>query len=110
MTRLRLTSALRPRLEALPSGWIRYVVGVAAMLQEHTGRTLTGFEGAVTSDLPTGAGLGSSAALESAFAVLWNHLDRYRLGPENARAAVPAGRMALRGRAMRRDGISLPVC
>lgn len=71
-------SALPPP-EALPSGWIRYVVGVAAMLQEHTGRTLTGFEGVVTSDLPTGAGLSSSAALESAFAVLWNHLNQLGL-------------------------------
>ncbi len=68
-----------PPPNALPSGWIRYVAGVAAMLQERTGRILTGFEGVITSDLPTGAGLSSSAALEAAFAVLWNHLDQLGL-------------------------------
>lgn len=68
-------------LEALPSpqdletSWGRYVVGVAFMLQEHVGRTLRGFDAVVSSDLPTGAGLSSSAAIESAFAILWNHLN-----------------------------------
>jgi len=64
-----------PDPESLDSGWARYVVGVGAMLKRHTAHTLTGVEAVVASDLPLGAGLSSSAALESAFAVLWNHLD-----------------------------------
>ncbi len=70
-----------PPAEALPEGWIRYVAGVAQMLTQHTGRTLTGIEGVVSSTLPLGAGLSSSAALESACAVLWNMLDDLRLPP-----------------------------
>ncbi len=65
--------------DALPDGWTRYVAGVAAMLMRHTGRTLTGIEGVVSSTLPTGAGLSSSAALEAAFATLWNALDQLNL-------------------------------
>lgn len=64
-----------PDPESLGSSWARYVVGVSAMLTRHTARTLTGVEAVLASDLPSGAGLSSSAALESAFAVLWNHLD-----------------------------------
>ncbi|MEN3000230.1 MAG: galactokinase [Armatimonadota bacterium] len=64
---------------ALPEGWTRYVAGVAAMLMRHTGRQLTGIEGVVSSTLPTGAGLSSSAALEAAFATLWNALDQLHL-------------------------------
>ncbi|GBC94051.1 Galactokinase [bacterium HR15] len=65
--------------DMLPGGWARYVVGVAAMLMHHTGRRLTGIEGVISSTLPTGAGLSSSAALEAAFAVLWNTLDNLHL-------------------------------
>ncbi|MCS7339003.1 MAG: galactokinase, partial [Verrucomicrobiae bacterium] len=64
---------------ALPEGWTRYVAGVATMLMRHTGRLLTGIEGVVSSTLPTGAGLSSSAALEAAFATLWNALDQLHL-------------------------------
>lgn len=45
------------------SGWAAYVEGVASVLAE-TGHELGGFEGVLTSDLPAGAGLSSSAALE----------------------------------------------
>lgn len=65
--------------EALPTGWARYVAGVAVMLMRHTGRLLTGIEGVLSSTLPTGAGLSSSAALEAVFAVLWNTLDELHL-------------------------------
>ncbi len=47
------------------SGWIDYVKGVAWALQQH-GQTLNGFEGVVQSDVPIGAGLSSSAAIEVA--------------------------------------------
>jgi galactokinase len=66
-------------LPDLPMNWARYVAGVAAMLMRHTGRLLTGVEGVISSTLPTGAGLSSSAALEAVFATLWNHLDQLRL-------------------------------
>jgi galactokinase len=48
-------------------GWSAYVQGVANELQQ-AGRKLTGWEGSITSDIPTGAGLSSSAALELATA------------------------------------------
>jgi len=68
-----------PLSEPLPDGFVRYVAGVAAMLQQHTGRTLTGVDATLCSELPLGAGLSSSAALEAAFAVLWDALDNLRL-------------------------------
>lgn len=68
-----------PTSDALPTGFIRYVAGVAWALQQHTGRTLTGVEATICGDLPLGAGLSSSAALEAAFAVLWNTLDALHL-------------------------------
>ncbi|MCS7301336.1 MAG: galactokinase [Fimbriimonadales bacterium] len=68
-----------PAPNALPTGSVRYVAGVAWALQQHMGRTLTGVEAVICSDLPLGAGLSSSAALEAAFAVLWNTLDELRL-------------------------------
>jgi galactokinase len=47
-----------------PTGtWVDYVAGTAWALAA-AGVPLTGFRGALTSDLPTGAGLSSSAALE----------------------------------------------
>lgn len=47
------------------SGWHMYVAGVANVLAED-GVIVAGFEGVLTSDLPAGAGLSSSAALELA--------------------------------------------
>jgi len=46
-------------------GWIDYVQGVFAVLREH-GVTARGFDIAIESDVPPGAGLSSSAALELA--------------------------------------------
>ncbi len=50
------------------SGWGTYVVGVAWALRE-AGYTVHGFDAAVASCVPYGAGLSSSAALEAATAV-----------------------------------------
>jgi galactokinase len=50
--------------------WALYPAGVAWALLEH-GLAVSGLEGAFTSDIPIGAGLSSSAALEMAFAVTW---------------------------------------
>ncbi|MEE8391108.1 MAG: galactokinase [Anaerolineae bacterium] len=49
------------------AGWGEYLKGVAWALQE-AGYTLRGWEGVVTGDVPVGAGLSSSAALEMATA------------------------------------------
>jgi galactokinase len=48
-------------------GWIEYVKGTAWAFQE-AGAALRGWEGVVTGDVPIGAGLASSAALEVAAA------------------------------------------
>ena len=49
------------------SGWIEYLKGTAWSLQE-AGYRLTGWEGVLVGDVPLGAGLSSSAALEMATA------------------------------------------
>ena len=49
------------------AGWVEYLKGVAWALQE-AGYVLKGWEGVVTGDVPLGAGLSSSAALELAAA------------------------------------------
>jgi galactokinase len=48
-------------------GWVEYIKGVAWALQA-AGHTLRGWEGLVAGDVPIGAGLSSSAALEVAAA------------------------------------------
>jgi galactokinase len=48
-------------------GWDAYVQGVAWALTE-AGHRLTGWDGAIASDIPVGAGLSSSAAIELATA------------------------------------------
>jgi galactokinase len=50
------------------TGWVAYVVGVAWAL-EQAGATLGGFDVAITSCVPYGAGLSSSAALEGSVAI-----------------------------------------
>jgi galactokinase len=52
---------------ATPGGWLEYPRGVAWALQELVG-PLRGFDGVLASDVPRGAGLSSSAAVELAVA------------------------------------------
>ena len=52
-------------LEYSDDGWAEYVKGMTKMLQG-AGHDLSGWEGVLTSDLPIGSGLSSSAALEMA--------------------------------------------
>jgi len=64
--------------EARRGDWGDYVAGVTAALREH-GVALRGFDAVITSRLPLGAGLSSSAALEVALvraidAALWLNL------------------------------------
>jgi|SRR4051794_16715727 len=70
--RLRLTSAQEQddwegAVEDRPSGWAAYVAGVVSVLRED-GYDAPGFEARIDSDVPLGAGLSSSAALECAVA------------------------------------------
>lgn len=50
--------------------WARYPAGVAWAIQK-TGKRVAGLQAVYTSDVPIGAGLSSSAAVEMAFAVVW---------------------------------------
>jgi len=58
--------------DPLPS-WALYPAGVAWILDKH-GYQLHGFQATFTSNIPIGAGLSSSAAVEVVFAVLWQEL------------------------------------
>ncbi len=59
-------------------GWIGYPAGVAWALAER-GLPVEGLEAVVASDLPIGAGLSSSAALEVAFALAWQTIGGWNL-------------------------------
>lgn len=50
-------------------GWSAYPLGVVKVLGEKTGHAVEGFDIHLVSDVPTGAGLSSSAAIECAVAV-----------------------------------------
>lgn len=63
--------------EALP-GWARYPAGLIRELSRQ-GYQLKGFNAVFGGDIPTGAGLSSSAALESAFALALNHINKLQL-------------------------------
>ncbi|MEJ2585381.1 MAG: galactokinase, partial [Robiginitalea sp.] len=60
-------------LTAPPAGWERYIYGVLSELSGFADR-LKGFDGVLTSRLPAGAGLSSSAALECGLAYGLNTL------------------------------------
>ncbi|HSI82677.1 MAG: galactokinase [Candidatus Methylacidiphilales bacterium] len=60
--------------------WANYVLGVAFQFVA-TGRTLGGFEISITSDLPMGAGLSSSAALEISTALALADLFGHEIEP-----------------------------
>ena len=62
------------------SGWGAYVQGVAHELLE-TGRQLSGWDGVIVSDIPTGAGLSSSAALELGTARVFSELAPFPWDP-----------------------------
>jgi galactokinase len=94
------------------SGWGTYSAGVAWALRRR-GHQLPGLDLLIYSDVPTGAGLSSSAALECAVALAWNdiadlQLDRDELAAvassaENDVVGAPTGVMdqmaSLHGRA-----------
>jgi galactokinase len=57
-------------------GWALYPAGVGWALQQ-AGLPLCGMRAVYTSDIPIGAGLSSSAAVEVAFATSWQTLSRW---------------------------------
>jgi galactokinase len=89
-------------LKKAKTGWAEYLKGVAWALQE-AGHGLQGWEGIVAGDVPVGAGLSSSAALEMATArafgavsnLGWDAMHMARLGQkaENAWVGVNCGIM-----------------
>jgi galactokinase len=85
-TRFSLEALDRKRdLEGRPlPDWALYPAGVAWALQE-AGLAVSGLQAAFTSDVPIGAGLSSSAAVEVAFAAAWQELS------VAAGAAAPGG-------------------
>ena len=61
------------------AGWIEYLKGMAWALQD-AGYALRGWEGVIAGDVPIGAGLSSSAALEMATARAFAAVSGSRLG------------------------------
>jgi len=59
-------------------GWALYPAGVAHVLQLH-GLAVSGVEAEFHSNLPIGAGLSSSAAVEVGFAVMWEAFGGWKL-------------------------------
>ncbi len=59
-------------------GWALYPAGVAWALQ-HAGFKLSGMQALFSGDIPIGAGLSSSAAVEVAFAITWQALSGFNL-------------------------------
>jgi len=56
------------------SSWPNYILGVAEQFKK-AGAALRGFDGAITGEIPLGAGLSSSAAVECAVAMALNEIS-----------------------------------
>jgi galactokinase len=65
------------------AAWANYPLGVAWALQKNGQKLPSGFDLAVAGDLPAGAGLSSSAALELATAVALRELFKLDIAPAN---------------------------
>lgn len=59
-------------------GWINYLLGVVDQFQQR-GLPVSGFDCVITGDIPIGAGMSSSAAVEGGLAAALNHLMGYGL-------------------------------
>jgi galactokinase len=62
-------------------GWGEYIKGVAWVLQE-AGYSLTGWEGVLAGEVPIGAGLSSSAAIEIATLRTFSVVSNFNWGPK----------------------------
>ena len=71
----RLPEKVATNGDFLPT-WARYPAGVAHVLKQE-GLAVSGIQAAFTSNVPIGAGLSSSAAVEVAFAVIWRALGKW---------------------------------
>ena len=80
-------------------GWLDYVQGATAALRS-SGRTVTGFDAWISSEVPPGSGLSSSAALEVALLRALN--DLFGLAIED----IPLALLAQRGE---NDFVGAPV-
>ncbi len=60
--------------DAPQASWARYIFGVCREIIKRCGAVLKGFDAAFAGDVPLGAGMSSSAALESTFAFALNDL------------------------------------
>ncbi len=108
----RVSSSFSPEVIDVPvdeitresvAGWSAYPLGVAWALKQLGNATQTGFDLYLESDVPVGAGLSSSAAIECAVAVALNELwnvglelrDLARVGQlaENQIVGAPTGIM-----------------
>lgn len=65
-------------LEKSPLTWVNYLIGVVDELQK-AGHTLKGFEVVFGGDIPLGAGVSSSAAVETGLAFALNNLNQLGL-------------------------------
>jgi galactokinase len=63
-----------------PNDWVNYLLGVMSELQRD-GHVLCGLQAVVGGDVPQGAGMSSSAAMESGMAFIFNHLCQLNLSP-----------------------------
>ena len=63
--------------DAPSASWARYVFGVCREIIKRCGDVLKGFDAAFAGDVPLGAGMSSSAALESTFAYALNDMHNY---------------------------------
>ena len=66
-------------LQKTDSVWVNYIVGLLLEFKIK-GLSLKGFECVFFSDIPIGAGMSSSAALECGFAMGMNHINQLNLG------------------------------
>lgn len=86
-------TALGPGASWHGKGWISYVAGVLGVLAEGTKRPIPGMDLALWSDVPLGAGLSSSAALEVSICALASSLAGITMSlPEMASVARAAER------------------
>lgn len=60
-------------------GWAAYAAGIAWALRERTGQAVPNIEAVVHGEVPIASGISSSAAIELAFAVVWNKLAGFNL-------------------------------
>ncbi len=118
--RIRLRSALDASVTDVPldvrdptsvePGWARYVAGLVSEV-----KPVIGFEGTVTTTLPIGAGLSSSAALEVAVALAIGfdgsllELAQTAQRAEHAAVGVPCGLMDQLASVFGKDGHALLI-